>query len=253
MSEEVLTSEEDGILIVIINRPEAKNAMTKAAAEGIAAAMDRLDSDDNLRVGILTGAGGTFCSGMDLKGFLRGESPSIEGRGFGGIVQKPPEKPLIAAVEGYALAGGLELMIACDLVVASTGAKFGIPEVKRGLVAAAGGVMMLPDQIPERIAMELALTGDFIDAARAYELGLINRITDGEALAAAKELAASIVANGPLAVRVSKQVIKQSRGWPMDERYTRQTQLIAPVFVSEDAREGAAAFAEKRAPNWKGK
>ncbi|MFI8667878.1 crotonase/enoyl-CoA hydratase family protein [Qipengyuania citrea] len=253
MSEEVLTSEEDGILVVTINRPEAKNAMTKAAAEGIAAAMDRLDSDDNLRVGILTGAGGTFCSGMDLKGFLRGESPSIEGRGFGGIVQKPPEKPLIAAVEGYALAGGLELMIACDLVVASAGAKFGIPEVKRGLVAAAGGVMMLPDQIPERIAMELALTGDFIDAARAYELGLINRITDGEALVAAKELAASIVANGPLAVRVSKQVIKQSRGWPMDERYTRQTQLIAPVFVSEDAREGAAAFAEKRAPNWKGK
>lgn len=253
MSEEVLTSEEDGILVVTINRPEAKNAMTKAAAEGIAAAMDRLDSDDNLRVGILTGAGGTFCSGMDLKGFLRGESPSIEGRGFGGIVQKPPEKPLIAAVEGYALAGGLELMIACDLVVANTGAKFGIPEVKRGLVAAAGGVMMLPDQIPERIAMELALTGDFIDAARAYELGLINRTTDGEALAAAKELAASIVANGPLAVRVSKQVIKQSRGWPMDERYTRQTQLIAPVFVSEDAREGAAAFAEKRAPNWKGK
>lgn len=253
MSEEVLTSEEDGILIVTINRPEAKNAMTKAAAEGIAAAMDRLDSDDNLRVGILTGAGGTFCSGMDLKGFLRGESPSIEGRGFGGIVQKPPEKPLIAAVEGYALAGGLELMIACDLVVANAGAKFGIPEVKRGLVAAAGGVMMLPDQIPERIAMELALTGDFIDAARAYELGLINRITDGEALVAAKELAASIVANGPLAVRVSKQVIKQSRGWPMDERYTRQTQLIAPVFVSEDAREGAAAFAEKRAPNWKGK
>ena len=253
MSEEVLTSEEDGILVVTINRPEAKNAMTKAAAEGIAAAMDRLDSDDNLRVGILTGAGGTFCSGMDLKGFLRGESPSIEGRGFGGIVQKPPEKPLIAAVEGYALAGGLELMIACDLVVANAGAKFGIPEVKRGLVAAAGGVMMLPDQIPERIAMELALTGDFIDAARAYELGLINRITDGEALVAAKELAASIVANGPLAVRVSKQVIKQSRGWPMDERYTRQTQLIAPVFISEDAREGAAAFAEKSAPNWKGK
>ena len=151
--------------------------MTKAAAEGIAAAMDRLDSDDNLRVGILTGAGGTFCSGMDLKGFLRGESPSVEGRGFGGVVQQPPEKPLIAAVEGYALAGGLELMIACDLVVANGGAKFGIPEAKRGLVAAAGGVMMLPDQIPERIAMELALTGDFIDAARAYELGLINRVT----------------------------------------------------------------------------
>ena len=253
MTDEVLTSEEDGILIVTINRPDAKNAMTKAAAEAIAAAMDRLDNDDSLRVGILTGAGGTFCSGMDLKGFLRGESPSVEGRGFGGVVQQPPEKPLIAAVEGYALAGGLELMIACDLVVASAGAKFGIPEVKRGLVAAAGGVMMLPDQIPERIAMELALTGDFIDAPRAYELGLINRVTDGDALAGAKELAARIVANGPLAVKVSKQVIKQSRGWPMDERYKRQTQLIAPVFVSEDAREGAAAFAEKRAPNWKGK
>ena len=253
MTDEVLTSEEDGILIVTINRPDAKNAMTKAAAEAIAAAMDRLDNDDSLRVGILTGAGGTFCSGMDLKGFLRGESPSVEGRGFGGVVQQPPEKPLIAAVEGYALAGGLELMIACDLVVANAKAKFGIPEVKRGLVAAAGGVMMLPDQIPERIAMELALTGDFIDAARAYELGLINRVTEGDALAGAKELAARIVANGPLAVRVSKQVIKQSRGWPMDERYKRQTQLIAPVFVSEDAREGAAAFAEKRAPNWKGK
>ena len=253
MSEEVLTSEEDGILVVTINRPDAKNAMTKAAAEGIAAAMDRLDSDDNLRVGILTGAGGTFCSGMDLKGFLRGESPSVEGRGFGGVVQQPPEKPLIAAVEGYALAGGLELMIACDLVVASAAAKFGIPEVKRGLVAAAGGVMMLPDQIPERVAMELALTGDFIDAGRAYELGLINTVTEGSALDGAKALAAKIVANGPLAVRVSKQIVKESRGWAMDERYTNQGKLIAPVFVSEDAREGAAAFAEKRAPNWKGK
>ena len=253
MSEEVLTSVEGGILVVTINRPDAKNAMTKAAAEGIAAAMDRLDSEDDLRVGILTGAGGTFCSGMDLKGFLRGESPVVEGRGFGGVVQAPPKKPLIAAVDGYALAGGLELMIACDLVVANDGAKFGIPEVKRGLVAAAGGVMMLPDQIPERIAMELALTGDFIDAARAYELGLINRVTNGSALDGAKELAAKIVANGPLAVKVSKAVIKESRGWPMEERYERQTQLIAPVFVSEDAREGAAAFAEKRAPNWKGK
>ena len=252
-SEEVLTEVDNGVLIVTINRPEAKNAMTKAAAEGIAAAMDRLDSDDDLRVGILTGAGGTFCSGMDLKGFLRGESPTVEGRGFGGVVQAPPAKPLIAAVEGYALAGGLELMIACDLVVASAAAKFGIPEVKRGLVAAAGGVMMLPDQIPERIAMELALTGDFITASRAYELGLINEVTEGSALDAAKALAARIVANGPLAVRVSKQIIKDSRGWAMEDRYANQAKLIGPVFVSEDAREGAAAFAEKRAPNWKGK
>ena len=253
MSEELLTEVRDGVLIVTINRPEAKNAMNKAAAEGIAAAMDRLDADDDLRVGILTGAGGTFCSGMDLKGFLRGESPSVEGRGFGGVVQAPPKKPLIAAVEGYALAGGLELMIACDLVVASAGAKFGIPEAKRGLVAAAGGVMMLPDQIPERIAMELALTGEFIDAARAYDLGLINKVVDGSALEGALDLAKKIVANGPLAVRVSKAIVKESRGWPMDERYDRQAQLIAPVFVSEDAREGSLAFAEKRAPNWKGK
>lgn len=250
---EVLTEVDDGVLIVTINRPDAKNAMTKAAAEGIAAAMDRLDNEDDLRVGILTGAGGTFCSGMDLKGFLRGESPTVEGRGFGGVVQAPPAKPLIAAVEGYALAGGLELMIACDLVVASAAAKFGIPEVKRGLVAAAGGVMMLPDQIPERIAMELALTGDFIDAPRAYELGLINEVSDSNALDAAKALAARIAANGPLAVRVSKQVMKESRGWAMEDRYTKQGELIAPVFVSEDAREGAAAFAEKRKPNWKGK
>jgi len=250
---EVLTEVEDGILIVTINRPEAKNAMTKAAAEGIAAAMDRLDAEDDLRVGILTGAGGTFCSGMDLKGFLRGESPTVEGRGFGGVVQAPPKKPLIAAVEGYALAGGLELMIACDLVVAHQDAKFGIPEVKRGLVAAAGGVMLLPDQIPQRIAMELALTGDFIDAQRAYQIGLINQVTDGPALAAAKALAQRIAANGPLAVRVSKQVMKESRGWPMEERYERQARLIAPVFTSHDAREGAAAFAEKRKPNWTGK
>lgn len=253
MTEEVLTQVEDGVLIVTINRPEAKNAMTKAASEAIAAAMDRLDAEDDLRVGIITGAGGTFCSGMDLKGFLRGESPSVPGRGFAGVVQAPPAKPLIAAVEGYALAGGLELMIACDLVVASAGAKFGIPEAKRGLVAAAGGVMMLPDQIPERVAMELALTGEFIDAPRAHALGMINHVVEGSALDGAKELAAKIAANGPLAVRVSKQVMKESRGWAMEDRYDNQAKLIAPVFVSEDAREGAAAFAEKRAPNWKGK
>ncbi len=253
MSEEVLTQVKDGVLIVTINRPEAKNAMTKAASEAIAAAMDRLDAEDDLRVGIITGAGGTFCSGMDLKGFLRGESPSVPGRGFAGVVQAPPAKPLIAAVEGYALAGGLELMIACDLVVASAGAKFGIPEAKRGLVAAAGGVMMLPDQIPERVAMELALTGEFIDAPRAYALGMINHVVEGSALEGAMELAAKIAANGPLAVRVSKQVMKESRGWAMEDRYDNQAKLIAPVFVSEDAREGAAAFAEKRAPNWKGK
>lgn len=253
MTQEVLTQEEDGILIITINRPEAKNAMTKAASEAIAAALDRLDAEDSLRVGILTGAGGTFCSGMDLKGFLKGESPSVPGRGFGGLTEKGPAKPLIAAVEGYALAGGMELMIACDLIVANDKAKFGIPEAKRGLAAAAGGLMKLPDLIPPKVAMELALTGDFIDTARAYELGLVNRVTSGDALSAAKELAAAITANGPLAVKVSKQIIEESRGWPLDKRYEEQAKLLPQVFMSEDAREGSLAFAEKRAPNWKGK
>ena len=253
MTEEVLTQVEDGILIITINRPEAKNAMTKAASEAIAVALDRLDAEDDLRVGILTGAGGTFCSGMDLKGFLKGESPSVPGRGFGGLTEKGPAKPLIAAVEGYALAGGMELMIACDLIVANDKAKFGIPEAKRGLAAAAGGLMKLPDLIPPKVAMELALTGDFIDTARAYELGLVNRVTSGDALSAAKELAAAITANGPLAVRVSKQIIEESRGWPLDKRYEEQAKLLPQVFMSEDAREGSLAFAEKRAPNWKGK
>ena len=253
MSEELLTHDQDGILVITINRPEAKNAMTKAAAEGIAAALDRLDSDDSLRVAIITGAGGTFCSGMDLKGFLRGETPSVAGRGFGGLTEAPPKKPLIAAVDGYALAGGLELMIACDLVVANASAKFGIPEAKRGLVAGAGGLIRLPEQIPPRVAMELALTGDFINAERAYALGLVNRLTDGPALDAALQLAATISANGPLAVQVSKQIISEYKSWPVEERWNRQGTLMGPVFTSADAREGAAAFAEKRKPNWTGK
>jgi len=253
MTEEVLTEDRDGVLIITINRPEAKNAMTKAASEAIAAALDRLDGEDDLRVGIITGAGGTFCSGMDLKGFLRGETPSVPGRGFGGLTEKGPAKPLIAAVEGYALAGGMELMISCDLIVANKDAKFGIPEAKRGLVAAAGGLMKLPNLIPAKIAMELALTGEFIGTERAYELGLLNHVTDGPALDAAIELANKITANGPLAVKVSKQIVNESRLWGDAERWAEQGKLMGPVFVSEDAREGAAAFAEKRAPNWKGK
>ena len=249
---EVLTEVDDGILIVTINRPEARNAMNKAAAEGISAAMDRLEAEDDLRVAILTGAGGTFCSGMDLKGFLRGERPSIEGRGFGGLSQWTPKKPVIAAVDGYALAGGMELALSCDLIVASAGAKFGIPEAKRGLAAAAGGLIKLPRQIPPRIAMELALTGDFIDAQRAYELGFINRIVEGPALEGAKALARSIAANGPLALIASKAIVRQSHTWTDAEMWDKQAAHIAPVFTSQDAREGAAAFAEKRKPNWTG-
>mgnify|MGYP001826610720 FL=1 len=254
MSDEVLVDVADGIMTVTLTRPEAKNAANKALAEGVAAAMDELDSNDDIRVAILTGAGGTFCSGMDLKAFVSGETPTVEGRGFGGLTEKPPAKPLIAAVEGYALAGGLELMISCDLIVAADTAKFGIPEVKRGLAAAAGGLVRLPRQVPPRLAMELALTGDFVSAGRAAEMGLINRVVpDGTALDAAKELAATICANGPLAVKVSKQVMAESADWSSDEMWEKQQALVMPVFTSEDAIEGATAFAEKRAPNWKGK
>jgi len=249
---EVLTEVRDGILIVTFNRPEAKNAVNKALAEGVAEAMDRLDSDASLRVGIITGAGGTFCSGMDLKGFLRGETPHVKGKGFAGLTEAPPKKPLIAAVDGYALAGGFEVMLACDLCVANTNAKFGIPEAKRGLAAAAGGLVRLPRAIHPRLAMELALTGEFITAARAYELGLVNRVTEGVALDGALELAASITANGPLAVARSKQVIVESRDWSDADMWKKQAETLGNLFASEDAREGAAAFAEKRKPNWKG-
>lgn len=253
MSEEVLVEKSDGVMVVTINRPEAKNAMNKSAAEAISAAMDELEEDGDLAVGIVTGAGGTFCSGMDLKGFLKGESPFVADRGFGGLSQWTPKKPLVAAVDGYALAGGMELALSCDLIVANDKAQFGIPEAKRGLAAAAGGLIRLPRQMPWRIAMELALTGDFISAQRAYELGFINRVSEGPALDAAKELAAKIAANGPLALAASKGVIRDSHTWTDDEMWTRQQEYVGPVFVSEDAREGAAAFAQKRKPEWKGK
>ena len=199
MSDEatVLTGEADGVLVITINRPEAKNAVNLSVAQGVAAALERLDSDDSLRVGVLTGAGGTFCAGMDLKAFVSGEFPQIEGRGFGGMTERSADKPLIAAVEGYALAGGCELAIACDLIVAAENAKFGIPEVKRGLVAAAGGLVRLPSQIPYRVAMELALTGEFMGADRAMAMGLINELTEpGSALDTAKALAHRIAENG---------------------------------------------------------
>ncbi|MBM68377.1 MAG: enoyl-CoA hydratase [Haliea sp.] len=255
MSEHVvMTDIDDGVLTITLNRPAAKNAVNKAVAEGIAAAIDELESNSALRVAILTGAGGTFCSGMDLKAFVTGELPIVEGRGFAGLCEYTPAKPLIAAIEGYALAGGFELAISCDLVVAADDSKFGIPEVKRGLAAGAGGLVKLPKQIPSRIAKELALTGDFISAHRAFDLGLINEVVPaGSALDAAKALARKIAANGPLAVALSKQVVDGAQDWSSDEMFAKQQAIIQPIFTSEDAIEGATAFAEKRAPQWKGR
>lgn len=254
MSDEVLVERGAGVQVITINRPEAKNAINGAVANGIAAAVDELEESDDLHVGVLTGAGGTFCAGMDLKAFLRGETPTVENRGLGGITQAPPRKPLIGAVEGWAVAGGFELLLACDMVVAATSAKFGVPEVKRALVAGAGAAMFLPHRVPQAIALEMLLTGDPITASRAAELGLVNTLTDeGGALDGALALAERIAANGPLAVAVTKQIARRSADWTFEEGWDRQAELMAPVFTSEDAREGATAFAEKRPPVWKGR
>jgi enoyl-CoA hydratase len=253
MSDAVLTEVEDGVAVITINRPEAKNAVNGAVAKGVADALDELDARKDVSVFVLTGAGGTFCAGMDLKGFLTGDSPIVEGRGFGGIAERPPAKPIIAAVEGYALAGGFELALACDLIVASSAAKFGLPEVKRGLVAGAGGLLRLPLRIPYHAAMELALSGDHYPTSRLAELGLVNRVTEpGEALAVARELAAKIAENAPLALAATKRVIVESPDWRSEEQFARQGDIINPVFVSKDAMEGAASFAEKRRPEWSG-
>ncbi|AFR48084.1 MULTISPECIES: crotonase/enoyl-CoA hydratase family protein [Gordonia] len=250
----VLTEFADGVAVITINRPEAKNAVNLEVSEGIAAAIDELESRDDLTIGILTGAGGTFCAGMDLKAFARGEQVSLKGRGFGGLTEAPPSKPLIAAVEGWALAGGCELALSADLVVAASNSKFGIPEVKRGLAAAAGGLLRLPKILPYQVAMELALTGDPLTAERAHQFGLVNRVTEpGEALAGARELAAVIAANGPLAVRATKQVTSMAIRYTDPELIKKQWDHLGPVFASDDAREGAVAFAEKRAPRWTGK
>jgi enoyl-CoA hydratase len=249
---EVLVEQRDRILIITINRPKAKNAVNSAVSHGLADAVDRLDGDTGLSVGIVTGAGGSFCAGMDLKAFARGEVPIVEGRGMG-FTERGPDKPLIAAVEGYALAGGTELALATDLIVASKDSAFGIPEVKRGLVAGGGGLLRLPQRIPSAIAMELALTGENLTAQRAHELGMVNVLAEpGHALEAAIELAERIAANGPLAVAATKKIIVESRSWTPETMWAEQTKILGPVFVSNDAKEGAIAFAEKRAPRWTG-
>ena len=253
MTSPLLVEVRGNVQIMTLNRPEARNAATLEMSEAMVAALDELDRNPALQVGIITGAGGTFCAGMDLKGFLEGKRPSVPGRGFCGVTMQPPRKPLIAAVEGYALAGGFEVVLACDLIVASREAKFGLPEVKRGLAATAGGLLRLPKRLPYHVAMEAILTGDMFSAERAAAFGLVNRLTDkGGALDAALELAQAVAANGPLALIASKQVASESGDWRREEMFDRQAAITAPVFASQDAREGAAAFAEKRKPQWRG-
>jgi enoyl-CoA hydratase len=250
---EVEFSVSEGIATITINRPEARNAVNAAVALAIADATDQIDQRSDISVAILTGAGGTFSAGMDLKAFLRGENVKPHGRGLAGLTNASIRKPLIAAVEGYALAGGFEMALACDLIVAAETAKFGLPEVKRGLVANAGGLVRLPRQLPYRIALELVLTGDMVSARELHSYGLINRVTgEGQAMEGALALARSIVANGPMATAVSKQVVKDSQDWPSDQLFERQDVYTLPVFKSNDAREGASAFAEKRKPAWTG-
>jgi enoyl-CoA hydratase len=253
MSDEVLVRQEDGIQIITINRPDQRNAVNRAVSYGVCAAVDEMDARDDLHVGILTGAGGNFCAGMDLKAFLRGEITRVEGRGILGIAVTPPRKPLIAAVEGYALAGGFESVLACDLLVASRDAKFGLPEAKRGLAAAAGGLLRLPRLIPARIAMEIALTGDMVSAERLDRYGLVNELVEpGQALEAAIRLARRIVANAPMSIAASKRVIVESQDWSLGEMFARQQEITGPVLASADAKEGAAAFAERRLARWSG-
>lgn len=249
----VVVERRAAVLVMTIDRPAQRNAVNRAVSLALAEALDVLDADPTLRVGIVTGMGGNFCSGMDLKAFVDGERPELEGRGFAGVTEKPPAKPLIAAVEGYALAGGCELALACDLIVAGDTAMFGLPEVSRGLVAGSGGLVRLRERIPPAIALEYALTGARMDAATAHRWGLVNRLAlPGSALEAALALANEIAANAPLSVMASKQIMAASPDWPLDRRWDLQRDMVETVLASAGAQEGARAFADKRAPVWLG-
>ncbi|MEU8243401.1 crotonase/enoyl-CoA hydratase family protein [Actinoplanes missouriensis] len=241
------------VTVFRLHRPAVRNAIDLATARALERAVDAFEADPSARVAVLTGGDTTFCSGMDLKAAARGEYPITEGRGLLGITARPPAKPLIAAVEGSALAGGCELALAADLIVAAEDAWFGIPEVKRGLIAAAGGVLRLARSLPRSTALEMALTGAPLPSRRLHELGLINRVTaPGKALETALELAQEIAANAPLSVRLSKRIVDEHRDWSTAESFDRLSDFAGEVIGSADAQEGIRAFAEGRAPQWKG-
>jgi len=250
----VLVERRGPITVITLNRPKARNAVNLAMAKAIERAIDAFEADPDAQVAVLTGADGTFCSGMDLKAAARGEFPVTEKRGPLGLTAKPPSKPLIAAVEGHALAGGCELALAADLIVAADDSQFGIPEPQRGLAAAAGGVMRLRERLPRNVAMELALTGDPLPASRLAELGLVNELAPaGKVLDAALALAERIAVNAPISVRVSKRIVDEALDWTTAEAFAKQGDIAAAALVSEDATEGVRAFAEKRPPVWKGR
>jgi len=254
MANEVLRERRGHVELLTINRPEARNAINLATATALSEALDAAEGDDDVWVVVLTGAGDkAFSAGMDLKAFAAGEVPITE-KGFGGLTNRDFAKPLIAAANGSALAGGFEMMISCDMVIAADHAKFGIPEASRGLVAGAGGLVRLPKRVPLTIALEMALTAEPIDASRAYELGLVNRVVPGDqVLDTAIDLAERIAKNAPLAVRTSKRVMKQSAELSEEAAWLVSNDAFSMIGRSSDALEGAVAFAEKRSPLWQGK
>jgi len=258
MSDEskVLTEVQGRTLLITLNRPEARNAVNGDVASGLEAAIDELEGNDELWTGVLTGNGPVFSAGADLKAISSGQAAGLqtERGGFGGFVQRKRTKPVIAALNGPALAGGCELAIACDLIVAPEGGQIGIPEVKRSLIALAGGLVRLPRLLGKNAALELAMTGEPFPVERMYELGLVNRVVPTDhVLPTALELADKINEAAPLAVRASRQAILESDGLEEDAAFGKVVALVGPVFASEDFKEGPLAFIEKRAPNWKAK
>jgi crotonobetainyl-CoA hydratase len=255
----VLVTLDDTVLVITLNRPEALNAVNATVAAAVGDALERASTDERVRVVVVTGTGRAFCAGMDLKAYARGEDVAAPGRsewGFAGLTQHFVDKPVIAAVNGLALGGGCEIVLACDLALASTAASFGLPEVKRGLLAGGGGVFRLPRLLPRRVATEMILTGEPIPAADALRYGLVNRVVaPDQLLAQTLDLARAICANGPLAVRASKRLLTESfrHGADWDEDiWQLNDRVTAEVLASDDGKEGALAFAQKRPPAWTG-